>query len=178
MVSYLEIVYKLFPDLNNIAGAGIETIEDFVEQIKQEMKMRGIRSAQVFLELKHDSQKSQKQLVPPLKQLQKPEDLDEEEDYESIDEKKLPTLSKEEFKAAMKRKGFAISDKNIDTIFLELDHDRVYQVSYPNFKAALLLKSSQTPPEFVLNKICQELASRDISVEKLFKFPEEDEKKP
>jgi hypothetical protein len=31
MVSYLEIVYKLFPDLNNIAGSGIETLEDFVE---------------------------------------------------------------------------------------------------------------------------------------------------
>lgn len=65
----------------------------------------------------------------------------------------------------MKRKGFAISDQNIDKIFLELDNDRVYQINYQNFKSALFLKSSLTPPEFVLNKICQELISRDITVE-------------
>ena len=114
--------------------------------------------------------------MPSLKQIQKPDEL--EADLEAIDEKTLPTLSKEEFKAAVKKRGFAISDPNIDRIFLELDSDRVYQLSYPNFKAALLLRSSQTPPEFVLNKICQELASRDISVEQLFKFEEEGDSKP
>lgn len=40
------------------------------------------------------------------------------------------------------------------------------------------MKSSKTPPEFVLNKICQELASREITVEKLFKFDEEEATQP
>ena len=69
MVSYLEIIYKLFPDLNNIDGQGIESLEDFVEEVKQEMKRRGVRSARIFLEMKEDPQKSSNPVISILKEI-------------------------------------------------------------------------------------------------------------
>lgn len=58
MVSYIEVIYKLYPDLNNVAGSGIEKLEDLVEQIKSEMKLRGVRSVQIFKDLKQENPKT------------------------------------------------------------------------------------------------------------------------
>jgi Ca2+-binding EF-hand superfamily protein len=99
--------------------------------------------------------------------------MDEKEQNE-LDVTKLPEITRDEFRAAVKQKGFAINKKNADKIFTELDYDRNNTVCYKNFRQALLINSGESTPDYILNKISLELRSREITVEQLFKLEDEE----
>jgi Ca2+-binding EF-hand superfamily protein len=168
MVMYLELVQKIFPMFNDTTGSVVDNVGGLVEQIKQEMRLRGVRSTQIFKEMKNDF--SLKDILSPA-------------DENKIDITKLPSISREEFRKAIKKKGFAMSQKTVDKVFYELDSDNQNSLSYSNFRHALLMDSEESTPDYTLNKINLELKSCNATVEQLFEIEEEEmeelgEKKP
>jgi Ca2+-binding EF-hand superfamily protein len=91
----------------------------------------------------------------------------------AIDPSTIKGVTRDEFKKAIARKGYSVDHQKIDKIFSELDTEKQNSIKFSDFRHALLLNSDTHPPEFTLNKICQELKSRDITVEQLFKLEEE-----
>jgi Ca2+-binding EF-hand superfamily protein len=83
------------------------------------MRLRGVKSSQIYLEMKDDLMLT---------------GLLEEEEQSSLDVTKIPEISRDEFRKAVKKKGFAINQKNVDKIFSELDYDRNNTVCYKNFR--------------------------------------------
>lgn len=54
MVLYNELIHKIFPMLNDKSSKIIYSLDGLVDQIKKEMRLRGVKSSQIYLEFKDD----------------------------------------------------------------------------------------------------------------------------
>lgn len=85
----------------------------------------------------------------------------------------MPEITRDEFKRAVKRKGFSIRKKYIDKIFNDFDYDRKNVLCYKDFRHALMV-NGESSPDYILNRIHLELKSKAVSVSSLFKLEEEE----
>ena len=70
-------------------------------------------------------------------------------------------------------KGFAINRNNLDKIFMDLDYENDNKLSFKNFRQALLIKSGESTPDYILNRIYQEIKGQGVTMEQLFKIEDQ-----
>ena len=61
-VYYMDLVDKVFPTTDSQAGIKMKTIDQFVSQITQEMRIREISSKHIFFEMKQGYEPSERDL--------------------------------------------------------------------------------------------------------------------
>ena len=141
----MDFVDLVYPTGNKNSDSHISNVEDFIEQIKNDMRMRQISSRKLFYEMKQGREPRR---------------------GEELDNKNIGELSKGEFKRAVNKKGLRLPEKLFFKLFMTLDHDKDGVISYTDFREAAISQAEDN--QLLVNKVRLEFEHFNLSISKIF----------